>query len=181
MKKNLSLLLAVIILGVGLFYLQVNAQDESTPTSQMVAQNCSSAQTYLKTILKPRDLRARVDRLQAYSYVYQRMDVFVSRLERNNQPQAVELRQTATNLQTSTKSFKDDYESYDQAREKLTNLSDCSKHASEFEQLLNDARNKRAQVSSDVASIKVLLNETFQTELQSLYQQLLSTNKSGKQ
>jgi len=157
--------------------LQVSAQEDS-PT-ESAADRCVMAQSYLKNIQKPRDLRARVDRLQAYQYISQRLTVFVERLERNNQPEAANLRANLERLNTSITLFKDDYETYDQTREAVVSVKDCRTNFEDFSTKLAVAREKRVAVSHDVELLQSILSTNVKSQLDSLYQQLLVSGKSG--
>lgn len=180
-KKYIFLSLFVAVFSSALLVMKANAQTADTVTPEMVGQHCSQAQSYLKTIQKPNDLRARVDRLQAYTYIYQRMDIFVERLEHNKQPLAQQFRENTDSLQSSIGAFKRDYESYDVARDRLTDLKNCQKNVSEFQHRLDDAREKRTQVNTDITKLDQLLGPTFQTQLTDLYQQLSPPVKSEGQ
>ena len=156
---------------------RVSAQ--SQPASEAPAGRCTLTQNYLKNIQKPRDLRARVDRLQAYRYIYQRLDLFVARLERNNQPEAANLRASLDRLNKSIDLFKNDYELYDQAREDTTNLKDCRTNFDDFSNKLTVARSTRTIVNQDVELIQSILNPNVKSQLDTLYGQLLISGKSS--
>lgn len=159
--------LVVLLFGL-MFFASVSAQ--SVDRNQ-----CELAQNYLRNIQKPRDLRGRVDRLQAYQYIYQRMDNFVSRLERNKQPEAENLRANLQRFSQAIEQFKGDYESYDTAREAVVKISDCQSEKEVFDQRLAEAREKRVVVKSDIELIQSILNPNITSQLESLYQQLLAT------
>ncbi len=172
-------LLSLILAGV----LGVQAQ-ESAPVSEplsdeVLVNNCVRSQNRLKDVTKTLDRRARVDRLQAYRYISGRLDVLVQRLEKNNQPYANELRQKLKNFDTLTEDFKNDYESYDLAREALATLPNCSQNVAEFRAKLSIARTLRAEVASDIAGLNSLLSVDITTELRTLYQTLQITGGSG--
>lgn len=175
-KKRL-LFLIIIIIGL-LAVPRVFAQSSDVATDQ-TAQRCALAQDYLGRIQKKRDLQARVDRLQAYQYIASRMDVFVTRLEKNNQPMAGELRGSVKKLNTEIKSFKVDYEAYDKSREEVVKVKDCRNNLSAFQARLDDARAKREVVHNDVIAIQDLLNPETRDQLSTLYTSLLATSKSG--
>jgi hypothetical protein len=99
------------------------------PTRESIAQRCTYAQRYLNETLKPRDLKARVDRLQAYRYIYQRLDVFAARLERNNQQGAAEFRQSLDQFAKKTEAFKKNYEQYDSTSEILPQSMKIARNA----------------------------------------------------
>lgn len=144
------------------------------------ADRCALAQSYLKNIQKPRDLRARVDRLQAYQYIYQRLDKFVIRLEKNNQPQAKELRAQLNQLNGLINNFKASYESYDQSRESVSKLQDCRNHMDELEQRLNEARLQRQAVYDSVQQIQTLLRPAVVEQLTILHQSLLAEESNER-
>ena len=149
----------------------VFAQSQQTEVQQVQnPERCYLAQNYIKNIQKPRDLRARVDRLQAYRYVFQRMEVFTRRLEINNQPQARELRKTLSELDIQIEKFKQDYEKYDQTREDITNIFSCQNNIAKFQLALEKLRTERSQVNKDVNNIKELLNPIMTSQLDILLQ-----------
>lgn len=116
--------------------------------------------------LRRRDLRGRVDRLQAYRYMHERLDIYVARLEFNNQPGAAALRTSTTNLDAAITTFKDNYETYDKARDEVVSLQDCEGNYAEFRTRLNGARVKRQQVNASIESIDRLLKDTIAPQLQ---------------
>lgn len=142
-------------------------------------ERCSRTQNYLKNIQKPRDLRARVDRLQAYRYIYQRLDVFVVRLEKNSQPFADNLRVQLNELEKVTESFKNNYEAYDRARDAAASSKDCQNKFEEFQSKLNKARQLRQEVYADVVAIQQLLSEQINGQLGELQRTLLATGSTG--
>lgn len=154
------------------------AQEPAT-TSASIETRCTNAQAYLNNTQRPRDLRARVDRLQAYRYIHQRLNSFVSRLERNNQPNAAELRAQLDTLNTTIEQFKIDYEAYDQARDQAAKIKNCQQQYQVFIQKLIDARNKRAAVNQDIEKIQTLLGVEVKNQFDQLYQELLVTGNTG--
>lgn len=179
--KRAYIILVISLVALSLASTQAFAQQESfeNSTEVPVAQRCALAQNYLKNIQKPRDLRARVDRLQAYRYIYQRMNVFVLRLERNNQPEATNLRASLTRLNESIEQFKKDYETYDLSREAVVKQKDCANDFNTFNSNLTKMREERARVSQNVELIQSILGTNITTQLDTLYQQLLISGKSG--
>lgn len=175
----LTALTSLIVLSFGVP--RVLAQQGLTeyPDDAPVVQRCLLAQNYLKNIQKPRDLRARVDRLQAYRYIYQRMNVFVLRLERNDQPEASNLRASLDRLNQSIDEFKTDYETYDSSRELVVKQKNCSDDYSTFSTNIANMREDRAQVNRTVELIESILNPNIATQLDTLYQQLLISGRSG--
>ena len=158
---------------------QVFAQEaNSTEPAGAVVERCMLAQNYIKNIQKPRDLKARVDRLQAYRYIYQRIDIFTRRLEKNNQPEASNLRATLNDFNKIIDSFKNDYESYDYAREQLTEIKNCRNNFAAFETALANARVKRSAVNEDITAIDTLLNPKLSSQMEILYQKLLLVKKN---
>lgn len=145
-KKTIIIAIALILgtlLGSGNLYAQ-----------QPLEKRCKVAQQYLKNVQRTNDLRARVDRLQAYQYINQRLDLFVTRLEKNSQPMADQLRSELDNMQEITDDFKRHYEAYDEARDQVVNLEDCSNKVARFQELLLAARDKRTAVYKDVVQIQ---------------------------
>lgn len=178
--KKLAIILIILVIGLIVVGTAARAISSSEHISQsMVSQNCQAAQSYLRRVQKPRDLRARVDRLQAYRYIYSRLDIFIERLEHNNQPHATKLRKSAEVLNVTIDSFKNDYETYDQAREAVSNLKDCTQNPNKFIDLLTDARQKRKVVDNDVKAIQTALRTDIANQLNSLYKDLLATDRSS--
>lgn len=179
-KRPLSIL--IICLAVTTLVIAgktVNAQDV-TATNDQPKDRCTLAQGYIKATLKPQDLRARVDRLQAYQYISGRLDEFVTRLERNHQPDSRELRATVNALNKAIIAFKSDYELYDLARDKVANLKDCKNHISQFQAALTVARDRRSKVNTDVSDIQNILSPTAEDQLTDLYNQLLDPIKQDQ-
>ncbi len=158
----------------------VSAQESAPQTTQeFIAQRCQLTQNYIKDIQKPRDLRARVDRLQAYRYIYQRLDMFTKRLERNKQPEAENLRASLDDFSKNIEQFKISYEQYDAARESLTKVQNCRNNITSFQTKLEDTRTKRQAVNDSVVAIEGILSPTVKGQLATLYQGLLATGKTG--
>ena len=173
-------LLAILFASI-LTVTNVSAQESAPQTTQeLVTQRCQLAQNYIKDIQKPRDLRARVDRLQAYRYIYQRLDVFTKRLERNKQPEADNLRASLDDISKNIEQFKVNYEQYDAARESLTKVQNCRSNITSFQSKLETARNKRQAVNESIVSIEAILSPTVKGQLETLYQGLLATGKTGE-
>lgn len=154
------------------FVTQIVRAQNTVITEQTPAQRCELTQNYLKNIQRPRDLRARVNRLQAYQYIHQRLEVFVVRLEKNDQPRHKELRSQLNDLKIATESFKNSYEAYDQAREAVANLEECRTNITKFQQNLSQARLARQAVHEDVLKIQNLLTPEIPNQLKELKQVL---------
>lgn len=162
-------LFALVIVFLPVFIIgNVTYGQSQGVTDDVIAMNCQQAQAYLKNDLKNKDLKTRVDRLRAYQYIQKRIDHFVSRLERHRQPNATEMRLIVSQLDLAITSFKVNYEAYDAAREKLSNLNDCSSKVAEFRKLLDDARAQLKKVRQSTDSIETLINERFMTGLDQL-------------
>jgi hypothetical protein len=174
-RVKLRLYSLVFIAGALFVVSGVVRAQEATVDQQTPDQRCGLAQNYLHTIQRPRDLRARVDRLQAYRYIYQRLEVFVIRLEKNNQPSAQELRAQLDSFKQATDAFKNDYEEYDQARESLVAMKDCHNQIALFQEKLQAVRTKRQKVYDDVVQIQTMLSPEITTQLQKLHETLLTT------
>lgn len=159
----------------------VNAQESSSPggvvTPDVVSQQCSLSQSYLNRTLKPRDLKSRVDRLQAYRYIFQRLDIYVSRLERNNQSGAKELRANLDDLKNKTEQFKNLYETYDATRELSAKYQECEKSPEQFLKNIDATRVERQNVNAKIIEIQNLLDQTIKKQLENLYQNQLEAEK----
>lgn len=140
---------------------------------------CKTAQQNLSSSVRSRDLRTRVDRIQAYQYMYQKLDIFVQRLENNNQPAAAELRQQTDSLGKQITKFKDDYETYDKSRSEVSKIVDCDKNRVAFDRALQNARDSRNVLHQDVVDIDDTLNTPIQTSIRNLYIDLLASAPTG--
>lgn len=175
---KLSKLFLSIVLIVGVFLVPKTALLQSQPSE--AAERCALSQSYLKKIQKNRDLHARVDRLQAYQYIYQRIDVFVRRLERNSQPQAAEMRATLDQLTNQLESFKKYYEEYDQAREATANVVNCKNKLAEFQSKLTIARSKRETLQNELLEIQKTLDPVLKTQLETVQNAVFSDSMGVK-
>lgn len=176
MKKRALIVIGVLLATVFLVPAVLWAQEAREATNTQIRQNCQLAQTHLRTVLRPHDLRARVDRLQVYQYAFRRLDIFVQRLERHQQPHAAELRQAAVKLQQQTDRFKRNYESYDTAREQLALLGDCSGNVHEFKRRLAAAREMLTAVQADIKAI----DSTLQSDILEQLEQSLNEARAGE-
>lgn len=174
-------ILSMLLLVVSFFVVpHVFAQANNADSANQLAERCNLAQNYIKNIQKPRDLRARVDRLQAYRYIASRLDNFVTRLERNRQPNASELRETLKDLNVNIDNFKNLYEQYDKAREEVVAVQDCQNNRDEFQAKLEAARLKRSEVNDVVNKVQSTLSPTAKDQLNDLYAKLLATAKTNE-
>lgn len=174
---KIRLVILLLLIGSLLLVPRVFAQSEDALNDQ-TTQRCGLTQSYLKNSQKSRDLRARVDRLQAYRYISSHLETFISRLERNGQPQATELRGTLTSINDNIETFKTTYEAYDIARNQVVSVKDCRNNIEQFQTKLDDARLKRQEVNASVLSIQNLLEPTTKDQLTTLYTELLATSKT---
>lgn len=168
--------LRILLLGLIATVIIPSAAVQAQTTTETPANRCGLAQNYLKNIQKPRDLRARVGRLQAYRYIHQRLEVFVVRLEKNGQPRAEELRTIVDEFNRLTESFKNDYEAYDKAREAAAGMRDCKTNTTEFLAKLNQARSLREKVHADVVALDTLLSPGVSNQLDTLHRTLLASD-----
>lgn len=141
-SKTLLLFAALLIAAAP----QVSAQTAA-------GQHCDAAQYYLKNTQRSRDLRSRVDRLQTYQYVQKRLDDFVSRMERHNQPGHQTLRVEVDSYEKGIELFKQSYELYDHARDEVTSLKSCTDNPARFSEYLTKAREERASVRTAIKNI----------------------------
>lgn len=148
----------------------VLAQDAVTemPSADVVSQRCEQSQRYLKDTLKPRDLRARVNRLQAYQYIYQRLDILVVRLEHNRQLGSAELRTQMNEFSKLIDQFKSQYETYDLSREVVSKYKNCRQNPDEFLNKVEIMRTSRQKLNSDINEIQDTLNVKFKVSLEKL-------------
>ncbi len=144
--------MAVLAAGV---YAQPQTEQE---TDFSLSARCLVAQQKLAGPVRERDLRTRVDRMQAYLYVHERLDIFTQRLENNNQPFAAQMRTMTSELNALTTQFKTDYETYDIARTKTSSTKDCSSNTEQFSENLEATRSARKKVNEDVVAINALLS-----------------------
>lgn len=147
---TLGLLLAIVAIRT-----QTYAQEQ---TDYSLSARCEVAQQKLAGPVRSRDLRTRVDRMQAYLYIHERLDIFTQRLENNNQPSAEQMRALTSELNVLISTFKNDYEVYDQARTAAASLKNCSKVTEDFSASLEFARSTRNKVNEDVTAINTLLS-----------------------
>ncbi len=170
MKYRLLPIIALLILSILVPAARAQELDQ--------ASRCVLAQNNLKNIQRPRDLEGRVDRLQAYQYIYDKIDTFVVRLERNQQPQSADLRASLVRLKGTIEDFKNDYEKYDAARDSVTKLSNCAQNTDEFNVRLQSARQARIKVNEDIQLIESILGSSVKNQVDSLYRQLRITTKN---
>ena len=168
--RILTILFAFILFPTSAVVAQ-NSAAEGITTNEVVSQQCSQSQRYLKETLKPRDLRARVDRLQAYRYIYQRIDIYVERLEKNNQNGAKELRVSVNKLLEKIDEFKNTYETYDTTRELAANFQNCSKTPGQFIKSIDASRIERQKLANLITDINQILEKDINDQLQNLYKE----------
>lgn len=171
MKKPIinGLLCAVLIATV--VPIAVLAQSDGGEGEDFTVR-CVRAQNNLKGPVRERDIRTRVDRLQAYRYIEKRLDIFTQRLEYNNQPGAQGLRTQVQALELATSTFAANYEAYDARRDALAAMPDCGKRPQVFQTQLNDLRHLRATINQDVLNIQNSIDSNVRNELSSVITQL---------
>lgn len=163
----------IIQYGVAIFVLLFSVVSYSALSAQEAVRfGCEPTQRYLKNIQKPRDLHTRVDRLQAYRYIHQRLDVFARRVERNSQPNAKNLRVNVDRLHDVIEAFRLNYESYDKARDAVVSVKDCAKNSDQFTEKLQKAREEREVVAQDVALLRSIIATNIPEQLKALELQL---------
>lgn len=166
--KKIQIIISIILVFTPIQI--VFAQNASTemPEIETVAQRCELSQRYLKDTLKPRDLRTRVNRLQAYQYIYQRLDILVVRLEHNHQVGSVELRTQMNEFSKSIDQFKSQYETYDLSREVVSKYKNCRQNPDEFLKKVDLMRQSRQKLNSDIKEIQDILAVKFKLSLEQL-------------
>ncbi len=178
MKKQTKITSIIIattaLLAIGLF-ITIGMQKN---TKVIYASPCTTAQETLDGSVRTQDLRTRVDRLHSYVFIHQQLDLFVQRLERNKQPNAAKLREHTTELESALTTFRNNYEEYDLARDQVVQVPDCANKTTEFQQKLQEARNKRQIVSDDVVALDKLLDSVIKPQLGDLYGKLLASGTS---
>ena len=180
MKRLITFILITLIgAPVTPIFAQQLATTGGAPSRESISMRCGYAQRYMNETLKTRDLKARVDRLQAYRYIHQRLDVFASRLERNNQQGAVEFRQSVDQLARKTEVFKKNYEQYDSTRDIASNYENCQKSPDEFLDYVNATRISREAVAKVVSDIHTLLDTSIMRQLNDINNILLQTGGSS--
>lgn len=182
MKKYLtiSLISLVLVFSVTLAarsYAQ--PQESAQETDFSLSARCGIAQQKLSGPVRQRDLRTRVDRMQAYLYIYERLDIFTKRLENNNQPYALQMRTLSSELNTLTSRFKSNYEAYDSIRTKTAAAKDCGNNTEQFTQNLELTRSARKKVNEDVVAINTLLSGPVTTTMNDLLTELSAGDMPG--
>ncbi|MCB9822926.1 hypothetical protein H6800_01470 [Candidatus Nomurabacteria bacterium] len=170
--SNLCFVVLFVIL-ISLFLLPSKSRASSEISG------CKIAQQNLGASIRSNDLRTRVNRMQAYQYMYQKLDIFVQRLENNGQPGAKDLRAKTDELGTQITKFRDDYEAYDKDRDKVTKIENCTKNSIAFDRALQNARNSRAVVHEDVVNLDEMLSGPIQNSIRNLYTELLASSPAG--
>lgn len=168
MKKRLYYL---IILVVGIVFLG-SSQLTLAASRAETAEHCQKAQDYLQTTIKPRDIKGRVDRLQAYQYIYQELDGFARRLENNHQTGAKALRTELSTYDKLIERFKIDYEIYDQSRDATVRISNCQKNVDDFIIRLKATRDARAQLTDDITVLTKSINSGLLGQLKLIQKEL---------
>lgn len=166
------------LLLVGLVLRINDAQSQQLSESVIVAR-CENAQAYLNKDLREKDLRARVDRVQAYEYVYQDLNMLALRLERNKQYSAKQMREQMTAFQQKISQLKVSYEKYDYSRDALAQLRDCTKNPQKFNELLTVMRRNRKEVEKQTIAIRTFLLANMSNQLEDTYDNFLKTSASG--
>ncbi len=173
--KITGIIIAITILLVIGLLIAIGMQKNTKVT---YASPCTTAQETLDGSVRTQDLRTRVDRLHSYVFIHQQLDLFVQRLERNNQPNADTLREYTNELESGLTAFRENYEEYDIARDQVVQITECSDKAAEFQQKLQEARIRRQLVAEDVAAIDKLLDSKIKPQLGVLYGDLLASGTS---
>jgi hypothetical protein len=174
--------LLFIIAVFGLFFSAPNliAQSSYNAVSNAgVKENCKNAQIYINKTVRKNDLRTRVDRLQLYEYISQHLDSLTQRLENNNQPRAKQMRGMINGYRKKIDAFKINYEKYDYARDRLTNLVDCQTETTKFIELLEETRIARSKVAASVVVLKKYVVTETSDQLDVLQKELLNPELGG--
>lgn len=161
-RKMLVLVFVAVLLSTGP---PLVPKVKAAPSNEVIAQRCVLAQAYASSELKQNDLRARVNRLQIYEYIHQRLDILAKRLEYNQQAGAKQYRNTLDEYLKKIEVFKQNYEDYDSAREAFSGLPDCKKNPDQFKKALTDLRKKRTTIEKTTAAISEFLEQEVTTQL----------------
>ena len=153
------------------------------PSSKVQSQNISASQcevavNYLSKELKSADLRARVDRLAVYEYVYQYLELLTKRLNYNKQPDYEVLKKTLVMYREDIDYFVNSYEKYDESRQELANM-DCQKDLPRFTVQLSKLRSDRKTLELATNDVQRMLRISMKNQLNGLYDKLLSGEPSG--
>lgn len=154
------------------------AQNQKLSDSVVVSR-CENAQAYLNKDLREKDLRARVDRVRAYEYVYQELNALTLRLEHNEQYSAQNMRDQMTAFQKNINQLKTSYEEYDSSRDNLARLSDCADNPQKFTELLSIMRRERKTVEQQITVIRNFLATNMSNQLEDTYYNFLKSSASG--
>lgn len=157
----------------------INHAQNQKLSESVVASRCENAQSYLNKDLRERDLRARVDRVRAYEYVYQELNALTLRLEKNEQYSAQNMRDKMAIFQGKINQLKTSYEQYDSSRDNLAKLSECASNPQKFSELLSLMRGERKKVEQQTATIRNFLATTMSNQLEDTYDNFLKTSASG--
>lgn len=173
----LTIIVSLTIFSISI--ISVVALSATTSNDSRSVYGCFSAQNYLKNVQRPKDLRARVDRLQAYQYIGQRLDIFTQRLENNSQPKAQDLRRQLDKLKLEVDDFKVKYENYDEARDQLVSIENCEANTSKFKTLLSSLRLERKRLNQSVKLIDDRLRINMSGQLEDL-QDILDAQEQSR-
>lgn len=172
-------LFAVVIIGVAVF-LATPTSETAAATNDEISRYCQQSQNYLRTTIRQRDLRARVDRLQTYRYIAGRLDIFTKRLEQHSQPRAQTMRSLTTQFTRQVDDFKFRYESYDRARDELGEMSNCDQSPHTFNKYLSTARSRLKSVEQSIKNIDNMLTDDIPGDLQTLQTSLETTEEATR-
>lgn len=179
MKKTLLLVSSLALLFFLGLVLRVNDAQSQQLSESVIVARCENAQAYLNKDLREKDLRARVDRVQAYEYVYQELNMLALRLEHNKQYSAKQMREQMTAFQQKIGQLKVSYEKYDYSRDALAQLPDCTKNPQKFSELLAVMRSERKKVEQQTTTTKTFLVANMSNQLEDTYDNFLKTSASG--
>lgn len=171
--KKLSLLLIIALL----VFAPAAYARQTSPSSEVVKNQCKQAQTYLENTLRPNDLRGRVNRLQVYEYLYLHLNAVATRLENNNQASAKQFRAGVTDYRQTIDDFTKHYETYDSSRDQLASVENCQKNVSDFQKALADMRKKRTVVAKDIIKLRVVMSEGISPQLLTLQETLQTAGR----
>ncbi len=157
--KLIAALILTATLAVAPFAMAANnSSGLSDKQIENIRQNCVQAQVSLQQI-QYSDAAARVNRGQAYETLLNKlMAPFNSRVALNRLDKATDLTSATTDLENAVNTFKNDYNTYSDALANTLTIK-CQNKPEDFYAALQEARDGRQQVHSDLQAVDVLINQ----------------------
>jgi len=155
MKKIIFTSLAILLVSF-IFVSNTSAANLSDKQKNIIIDSCNTTQTTLQRI-GDSDITARINRGRNYDQILKLFYAMNTRVASNNiaEPRLAEL---TKDFENNLNNFRNDYNKYNEQL-KLTYETNCKTKVDAFYDNLNNSRNSRAKIRSDINELNKIIKQ----------------------